>query len=119
MVDQTKARWRWRRLSGRVTAPLASSDDSSILGCISQLSIYVSSILREICLRSFPLDCTVPSGVTVWHPLTFPAARVLSHRRIARLRRKGPEWRAIALFVVVADLLLAGVAWIIVDVAQT
>jgi hypothetical protein len=35
------------------------------------------------------------------------------------LRRKGPEWRAIALFVVVADLLLAAVAWIIVDVALT
>lgn len=104
-------------LSGPATAPLASSDDDSGL---HQSAVDLSFIyLREISLRSFRLDCTGPSGVTVWRPLTFPAARVLSHRRIARLRRKGPEWRAIALFVVVADLLLATVAWIIVDVALT
>jgi hypothetical protein len=39
----------------------------------------------------------------------------LAHQRIARLRRKDPDWLIIALIVVGTDLLLAAIAWIIVD----
>ena len=39
----------------------------------------------------------------------------LSRRMIARLRRKGPFWAGLVLFVLAADLLLAWLAWIAVD----
>jgi len=36
---------------------------------------------------------------------------------MGRFRRKGPEWLTIAPLVLCADLLLAAVAWMIVDFA--
>lgn len=60
---------------------------------------------------------TAISGVAVWH---FPAfSSGLARRRIARLRRKDPDWLVFAVMVVAMDLLLATIAWIIVDLALT
>lgn len=41
-------------------------------------------------------------------------ARLLSRRKAARLRRRGPSWIGAALLVLVADILLAVLAWIAV-----
>jgi hypothetical protein len=48
--------------------------------------------------------------------LNSPLLRRLSQRvNLPRLRRKGPQWRQVVLFVVVADVLLAAAAWVAVD----
>jgi hypothetical protein len=52
-------------------------------------------------------------------PIDFFFPRALPRRYIARLRHKGPDWITIALVVGAVDLLLATVAWIIVDLALT
>ena len=52
-------------------------------------------------------------------PRSIDMASILTadqHRvKTLRLRRKGPQWRQVALFVFVADALLAAAAWVAVD----
>jgi len=48
--------------------------------------------------------------------LNSPLLQRLSQRvKTPRLRGNGPQWRQVALFVFVADVLLAAAAWVAVD----
>jgi|GraSoiStandDraft_14_1057315.scaffolds.fasta_scaffold505426_2 hypothetical protein len=73
-------------------------------------------MLGEITLNAVRLGDVV-SGTTIRDPLALSTARTAPGRRIGRLRRKGPEWLKIGLLVLCADLLLAAVAWMIIDFA--
>jgi predicted anti-sigma-YlaC factor YlaD len=56
------------------------------------------------------------AGVAIRHcPLLLPD-RPWSRRKVLRRRRKIPSWAGVALLVVIADIALAVLAWLAVDV---
>lgn len=56
-----------------------------------------------------PISGVLRSGFRAWRQRP-------SRSRIARLRRRGPQWAQLALVLLVADVMLAVVIWIIVEI---
>lgn len=66
-----------------------------------------SSVLRKTALGR---------DLTAKHAVASANGRLSPQQKPARLRRKGPVlWAALALLVLAADFLLAGLAWLAVD----
>ena len=79
---------------------------------------------REQKITIGQMGATGPTQLLVYkcaHSVTLDADLWPDHVRLSqrvktpRLRRKGPQWRQVALFVFVADVLLAAAAWVAVD----
>lgn len=70
--------------------------------------------MNSLVLQKTAIDPELPANYAV------PSSpRLVPQQRRARLRRKGPVfWAALALLVLVADFLLALLAWLAVDLVM-